>query len=593
MRTSRFAGAGASSTGRGRASVRTLTRRIRDTVGERDRNGAAAHRRSASSGITDLDGPPSRFRGRRRARAHPYHAARGRLVVVNLLVVAGILALMAIAVYAWEVHATDQQVNDQLYERAARVVVEEGNTAFGVSATPAPAPGTDGREGNDPASEQYEPSSPDVFVVVVSRQGVVTFDPGNVRALGLPDAAALQPVLSGRQASTLVTLGDDQHSYRLYSTPIRQKGKIVGALQVGMSLAARHRQLHDLLVILAAVGGGVLVITSAASFYLAGRALQPMRVAYERQRRFAAAASHELRTPLAIVRSEAELVARGLRRLSAAAAHLPVSATAAGEDAVPSTAKPASSTARVSSIARSSQGLDGEQQRTHEIATRLGDDVQEIVSEVDYMARLVDDLLLLARDEAAPGQFLRRDVDLAAVVAEALAKLVPIAHANGLTLLFAQDSPQTSDALDTYDSLVLQGDRDRLKQLILILVDNAIRYTPSGGSIEIAVQRVHERHLVPLPLSHHGDIAVLTVRDTGIGIAPEDFPHLFEPFYRAKSTRTGGASATGGRDSARKPEGAGLGLAVARWIVLAHGGTITASSEPGQGATFTVSLPLA
>jgi len=521
-------------------------------------------------------------------RPHPYRSARGRLIVVNLLVVAGILALMAIAVYAWEVHATDQQVNDQLHERAAHVLIEEGTATIGSAALPAAS--TDRRDGNDPLAEQYEPTSPDVFTVLVNKSGVVTFDPGNVRALGLPDVAALQPVLSGRQPSTFVTVGDDQRAFRLYSLPILQRDQIVGALQVGMSLDARYRQLHDLLLILAAVGSGVLVITAVASFYLAGQALQPMRVAYERQRGFAAAASHELRTPLAIVRSEAELVARGLLKLSAISSHSRTPVVSSKSTASPDSYSELFA-AQAASNGLVSQGtslpLDSaspvSRMDSGGLAARLGDDVREIVSEVDYMARLVDDLLLLARDEAAPGQFARRKVDLAAVASEALTKMAPIAHASGLTLAGNYSHDETGG---TSGSIAVQGDHDRLKQLVLILLDNAIRYTPRNGTIELSVRRTHERHLLPRRLPGHAHLVELTVRDSGIGIAAEDLAHVFDPFFRSKSARTGGSEA-------RKPEGAGLGLAVARWIVTAHGGAIAVASEPGHGATFTVSLPLA
>ncbi|MBF6590270.1 MAG: HAMP domain-containing histidine kinase [Ktedonobacterales bacterium] len=505
--------------------------------------------------------------------------------MVNLLVVAGILALMAIAVYTWEVHATDQQVNDQLYARAARVMVEEGSAGVGLipPTTPAPTTGAARREGSDPTSEQYEPTSPDVFMVVVNRAGVVITDPGNVRTLGLPDVAALQPVLSGRQPSTLVTLGDDQHAYRLYTTPIRPRGQIVGALQVGMSLAARHRQLRDLLLILAVVGAGVLVVTAAASFYLAGRALHPMGVAYERQRRFAAAASHELRTPLAILRSEAELVARGLQRLSDTMPPAPgADAPLAPAGAAPDRGNSAASLAEASSATGVRASNERFQVDSDGLAARLGEDVREIVTEVDYMARLVDDLLLLGRDDAALGQFVRRDVDVAAVASEAIAKLEPIARASGVALTM---SPIHHQGSGTPAALVVQGDHDRLKQLVLVLLDNAIRYTPAGGAVEVSVRRTHERHLLPPHLPSRGDGVRLTVRDTGIGIAPEDLPHVFDPFYRAKSARTGSGGTMG------KTDGAGLGLAMAWWIVTAHNGTIAAASEPGRGATIIVSLP--
>lgn len=528
-------------------------------------------RSAGSSGRTD-----------RRSHPHPYRAARLRLVAVNVLVVAGILALMAVAIYAWEVHATDQQVNDQLYEHAAHGLVESTNGDFGLSASATGA--TNGYEAGDPVAEQYEPSSPDVFTVVVNRQGVVTYDPGNVRALGLPDAAALLPVLAGRQASTLVTLGGDRQAYRLYSTPIREHGQVIGALQVGMSLAARHRQLQDLLLILATVGGAMLLITAAASFYLAGRALHPMRVAYERQRWFAAAASHELRTPLAIVRSEAELVARGLQRL--------LSPPSASRRVVSVLVESRMGGAADAGAPRDEQPSDSA--GTHALAARLVADMREIVAEVDYMARLVDDLLLLARDEAAADRFPRREVDLVAVAGEAVAKLVPLAQANGLTLRTHQDANDSADEGSSAvpASLVVCGDRDRLKQLVLVLVDNAIRYTPTGGAIEVTVERARARHRVPHHLLTHDEVAVLKVCDSGVGIAREDLPHLFEPFYRAKAARTGGV-AERGTIQAEQQQGAGLGLAVARWIVQAHGGTISATSELGQGATFMATFPLA
>lgn len=520
--------------------------------------------------------------GRPDRRSHPYRAARLRLVAVNVLVVAGILALMAVAIYAWEVHATDQQVNDQLHERATHALVESTNGDFGLNA--GPTGGTNGHEAGDPVAEQYEPSSPDVFTVVVNRQGVVTYDPGNVRALGLPDASALLPVLAGQQSSTLVTLGDDQQAYRLYSTPIPQHGQIIGALQVGISLAARYRQLHDLLLILAAVGGATLLITAGASFYLAGRALHPMRVAYERQRWFAAAASHELRTPLAMMRSEAELVARGVQRL--------LSPTSARNHAMLSPATNLVDVTADDTDTHSEQ--PGESAGTNALAAQLGEDMGEIVAEVDYMARLVDDLLLLARDEAAPGRFLRREVDLVAVAGEVVEKLMLRAQASGLTLRTHWDTNECSGDCEGRPpaSLLVHGDRDRLKQLVLVLVDNAIRYTPVGGAIEVTVERSRVHHRVPHFLLSHDEVAALIVHDSGVGIAREDLPHLFEPFYRAKAAHRGGV-AERGTIQAEQQQGAGLGLAVARWIVHAHGGTINAASEPDQGATFTVTLPLA
>jgi signal transduction histidine kinase len=116
------------------------------------------------------------------------------------------------------------------------------------------------------------------------------------------------------------------------------------------------------------------------------------------------------------------------------------------------------------------------------------------------------------------------------------------------------------------DQIQVQGDPDRLKQLLLILVDNAIKYTPEAGEIR-------------LTLRLEAGSALVTVSDSGIGIDPEDLPHLFDRFYRADRAR------------ARDHGGTGLGLAIAKWIAERHGGQITVESAPGNGTTFSVRLP--
>jgi signal transduction histidine kinase len=111
------------------------------------------------------------------------------------------------------------------------------------------------------------------------------------------------------------------------------------------------------------------------------------------------------------------------------------------------------------------------------------------------------------------------------------------------------------------------GDSDRLKQLMLNLVDNAIKYTPAGGTVSLS-------------LSRQNGWAHLTVSDTGVGIPQEDLPHIFDRFYRVDKARN------------RLQGGSGLGLAIAKWIVQAHGGGIQVNSRVGEGTTFTVTLPV-
>jgi signal transduction histidine kinase len=463
------------------------------------------------------------------AGSYPFAATRRRLVFMNMMVVSGILAIMVLAVYAWEAHASDQQVNQQLIQSITPDL--RSDLVATLTQGSQPEPGLDADD-----AEQYEPGSPDVFSIGLNQAGHVIFDPGNLGARGLPDMAAAWPVLRGRQLSTMATVDDSSRVYRLYTVPVEVHGHVIGVLQVGQSLVARDHQLQDLRIILAGVGAGVLLLTWLASLYLAGRALQPVLLAYERQHQFAAAASHELRTPLAIVRSQAELVERALHW-----------------------------------AASQSPGT--------EIGARLETtqrDVVDVVAEVDYMARLVRDLLVLARDEGDQRSIASDQVELRGLVAEIVGKLLPQARERGIDL---QEAGQDSDG--TSWPLYTRGDRDRLRQLILALLENALYYTPGGGSVWVNLSVDSERRF----LVGRRQVALLTVTDTGSGIAPEALPHIFEPFYRAPKT-------------ARSPDlgphaGAGLGLALAQWIVHAHGGEISVESGVEGGTRFTISLPLA
>jgi signal transduction histidine kinase len=461
-------------------------------------------------------------------RSYPLAATRKRLVWMNMLVVSGILAIMALAVYGWESHASDLQVNQQLVQS----VTPELQSDLLVSATQDSPP--EARDAD--LAEQYEPSSPNVFSIGLNPSGHVVFDPGNARAVGLPDLAAAWPVLRGQQPSTLVTIGDDTKAYRLYTIPVKSHGHIIGAIQVGQSLASRERQLQDLRIILAGVGAGVLLLTWLASLYLARRALRPLQLAYERQHQFAAAASHELRTPLAIVRSQGELVERALHWATANNATV--------------------------DVRERLQVTEG--------------DVQDILAEVDYMARLVRDLVVLARDQGDQRSIANDVVDLHALVVETVGKMTPQAAQQNLALQLEERAGELP--------LTVRGDRDRLRQLILVLLENALRFTPAGGQIFVSLSLGNERRF----LVGHRQTAQLTITDTGKGIAPDALPHIFEPFYRVPAAATPEDPETQGAHS-----GAGLGLALAHWIITAHGGEITATSELGVGTRFTVSLPVA
>ena len=177
--------------------------------------------------------------------------------------------------------------------------------------------------------------------------------------------------------------------------------------------------------------------------------------------------------------------------------------------------------------------------------------LSQISQEAERMSHLVQGLLTLARTDA--GQSIRREpIFLRPIIEDAVAQAKSLS--NG-------DHSFEVSLADIKESL---ADQDSMLQLALILLDNAIKYTPAGGRISIRLESQDNQ-------------AVLTVSDTGIGTSSEDLPHIFERFFRA--------------DRSRKAGGTGLGLAIAKWIAEQHGGTITATSIPGQGSTFTVKLP--
>ena len=221
--------------------------------------------------------------------------------------------------------------------------------------------------------------------------------------------------------------------------------------------------------------------------------------AYRRQQRFVADVSHELRTPLTVIQGDLELLVRG--RLSADEAQVTIA---------------------------------------------------EARQEARRLARLVDDLLVLARADAGPQPFLGKPVQLDEVVME----------------VFRELRGQAGPRLHVIDlaASVVSGERDRLKQLVLILIDNALSYTPAPGEVRVSLSRA-------------GSEAVLCVEDDGIGISPEVAARAFERFYR-------------GADAQRvDPAGTGLGLSIARWIIDRHGGTISLETRAPHGTRAAVRIP--
>lgn len=220
-------------------------------------------------------------------------------------------------------------------------------------------------------------------------------------------------------------------------------------------------------------------------------------------RRFTADASHELRTPLAVIRAETEVAMN----------------------------RPP--------VAGDFQGFAG-----------------NILEECERLTRLTDQLLILSREDAGIGAGEHEVVDLTDLTANAVDLMRPLAEAKRQTM-----------ALTRRAKLKTIGDAARLRQVVYNLLDNAIKYTPEDGRIDVE-------------LVEQEQMATLTVRDNGVGISPEHLPHVLKRFYRVDKART------------REEGGSGLGLSIVDSIVAAHGGFVRLASDPGVGTAVTVLLPL-
>ncbi|MEO1438790.1 MAG: HAMP domain-containing sensor histidine kinase [Chloroflexota bacterium] len=198
-----------------------------------------------------------------------------------------------------------------------------------------------------------------------------------------------------------------------------------------------------------------------------------------------------------------------------------------------------------------------------ELVQRYGADEESmsaIFSEVDRMSRMVSDLLLLARADYGGMKLDLNPIDLDSIVMDTVREAESIIHVRGDDL---------NVKLGRFEPMRINGNPDRIKQLLLNLVSNAIKFTQDGGEIKLS-------------LSEEGKYAVMRVSDTGIGIPEDDIPQVFDRFYQAESSRA----------NTEKDSGTGLGLSICKWIAEAHGGTIRVDSQIGHGTTFTVAIPM-
>jgi len=350
----------------------------------------------------------------------------------------------------------------------------------------------------------------------------------------------IDDVLAGNNSITVATTTDGQPVH-LYA--VQTSDPFSPVLIVGRSIVETYQTLAVFRQILFIGMSTMILLAGIGGMFLAARALKPvnditrtaksieetdltrridvhtndelgrlaatlnemiarLEKAFERQRQFTADASHELRTPLSVIEAETTLA---LRR-----------------------------------------------ERSPEEYQKSLESVNE---EVAYMSTILEKLLMLARADAGKEQINFHDVNLKQLSAALAPDIEMLAREKGLQFLFSADT-----------DLIVKGDEIKLKQLLLNLLDNALKYTAQGS--------------VSLSLSRSDKNAVITVTDTGMGIPEEHLEHIFERFYRVDKARS------------RSEHGTGLGLAIVKYIVEAHSGKIEVSSQAGKGSTFTVTLPL-
>lgn len=355
-------------------------------------------------------------------------------------------------------------------------------------------------EGGGGAGEEMflDSGQASIFVIPLDHTGALAAGSGLDSTPFTPSAEAFYDAVQFGSDLRTVYLSDGTGVRLLTYSVSGIRG--VSGLQLGQSLSEQQRSLQQLLLVLVISGGGSIVLLGVGGWWLAGRSIQPARMAWERQQLFVANASHELRTPLTFIRASTE-------------------------------------------VARRKLGAAG---KTGELPGLLDD----VLSECDHMGKLVEDLLLLSRLDSGQMAFERQPLLLREVVSDVGRQVERLANEKGLVL-----------ELDLGNETVW-GDASRLRQVLIVVLDNALQHT-AEGCIRVDTRR-------------RGQKVDLRIADTGSGIEPEHLERVFERFYQVDAARTGSNS--------------GLGLTIARALVEAQGGEIKIASMPGEGTEVVITL---
>lgn len=390
------------------------------------------------------------------------------------------------------------------------------------------------------------------YVVLVAADGGVLHLSPDARALPYASLVRILAVVFGAEqtgGSGVLDLGPPVGQLRYYVRQMDEAGPEIAAVFSAASTATAVIGPQRLLFVIILLSPVILIASIGIGYVLAGRTLRPLhRIVDEVQAITDGRSLHKRLVPLGtgdelgrLTDTLNAMLARlersfaSLRRFTADASH---------ELKTPLT------------VLRS--GIEGA--LTHpRTAPEVMETLDETLREVNSMTEIVESLLVLARADEGRAPLHREKLDLRELLAE-------IAETGGLLGEQAEVAVRVSMPPAPVELAV---DRMRLRQLFLNLLTNAIKYTPAGGRVDIRTELVR-------------DEVSIEVRDTGVGIAPGDLPHIFDRFWRADTARS--------RAGVRS--GVGLGLAICKWVAEAHGGAIDVRSRPGRGTSFIVTLPL-
>ncbi len=366
-------------------------------------------------------------RGRARTTADPHERllarTRNRLAILVLLLVGALIVAIGAAIALAAVRVLDDEA-DRALQASSSAFVGRLEGAVGGGGSGGGSDGSDDGSSGDNETSERPPAESDTYHLVLAPDGSLVSNPGRVPLTDLPDEDAVAAARAN--GSDLRTVSEGGIRVRLLTVPVTSAGSTVGYVQSGFVLTLQDRQIQTIVLTVVIVGLLGLLGAAVVTVVVVGRALVPIRAAFDTERRFVADASHEIRTPAAIIRASAEVLDR--------------------EDLVTDEGRPL---------------------------------VADMVAEADRLGRLVDDMLALDASDRGTLVLVRQSVDLVALGADTAARARPLAIERGVAL----------EAPPPATPVVVDGDPDRLIQAILVLLDNASRHTPAGTTVRASVVR--------------------------------------------------------------------------------------------------------